>query len=374
MKNKNRLLTLAARLKSVDRHMVHLLALRTKLASEVAMIKIEDSTPLYRESIETDRLNAVSEWARMDGINPEFARSVLYPIIGESCKTQMTLIDQLRLKGVAEKFNPTLQELRQNLISLTDAWALQYDDYYGTGHPATVAFSQYEQSIIDDNIRALGNNDFVLDLGCATGRELRRIAHRFKRLQGFDISHSMIEVGRMLNEDRQLKNLRLHVHDIETQLPLTDNSVSMVIMNCGTGSDVSDITSTFAEIRRVLMPGGRFVISFYNREAWTQKVFFPWPLGLVAGIDQDRNCLEVYDGTKYVPIFARPYSLGEIESLIPSHLSILSSATYPTLAAILPPEIIEATNSDGVIAKIDNAIAQLETGLGAYIVISGRKV
>ena len=374
MKNKNRVSIRATRLKAIDRHMVHLLALRTRLASEVAMIKVEDNTPLYREGVETDRLNAVSEWARMDGINPEFARSVLYPIIGESCKRQMTVIDQLRLEGVAEKFNPTLQELRQNLISLTDAWALQYDDCYGTGHPATVAFSQYEQSIIDDNIRALDNNDFVLDLGCATGRELRRIAHRFKHLQGFDISQSMIEVGRMLNEDRQLKNLLLHVHDIETKLPLADNSVSMVIMNCGTGSDVSDITSTFAEIRRVLMPGGRFVISFYNREAWTQQVFFPWPLGLVAGIDQDRNCLEVYDGTKYVPIFARPYSLGEIESFIPSHLSILSSATYPTLAAILPPEVIEATNSDGVIAKIDNAIAQLETGLGAYIVISCKKL
>ena len=173
---KDRLKILAQRLVSVDRHFVHLLARRIHLAKEVAMIKVEDGSPLYRSQIEKERLDQVSKWAEEEGINPEFARSLLYPIIGESCKNQMVIVDSLRLGSSSEKFNPTYEELQANLIRLTESWAPKYDLEYDREHPATAALTKFEHGVIDRIISQSCDGKYALDLGCATGKEIRRLS------------------------------------------------------------------------------------------------------------------------------------------------------------------------------------------------------
>jgi ubiquinone/menaquinone biosynthesis C-methylase UbiE/chorismate mutase len=365
---------LAGRLESVDRHLVHLLARRIHLAREVVMIKLQGANPLYRPKIETDRLNQVSAWASAEGINPEFARSILYSIIGESCKAQMVVADKFRLEGTFEKFTPSRDELRGNLVALADAWAPRYESEYGLAHPATLEFNKYEQALIDQMASQAPDRALVLDLGCATGREIRRLSKRFRKLRGFDISESMIEQGNLILADGSVNNVCLEVCDIEQRLPVEDSSVSLVIMNGGTGSDVFELKRLLIEIKRVLKPHGRFVLSFYNKESWAQRVFMPWPLGLVAGIDQDRDCLEVWSGNGIIPIHAKSYTIKEIEELMPDHLCPLQISTYPTLSAVLPPEITSATKPDDTVDLIDTLIAQTEMGLGAYVVIAGEKV
>jgi len=374
MKTKNnRLDIVGKRLKAVDRHLVHLLARRVFLAKEVAMIKVEDKTPLYRKEVEEDRLNLVSEWANEEGINPEFARSLLYSIIGESCKQQMMIIDSLRLGKMVEKFTPTYQELQKNLLRLTEYWASRYERYTA-GNPATSALVIFERNIIDTTLSGLGNREMCLDLGCATGKEIRRISRRFSKLLGFDISTPMIKTGKEKISLTKKTNVKLMVHDVENSWPLKDGSVSFIIMNNGTASDVKNLTFVFNEVVRVLKPGGRFVMSFYNKEAWTQRIFFPWPLGLVAGIDQDRDCLEVKLEKETIPIFAKPYTLDEVKEMVPRQLCLLSWHTYPTLMSVLPKEIVEETLPKGLIHRLDNELAQTDHGLGSYVIISGERV
>ncbi|MEI6479929.1 MAG: chorismate mutase [bacterium] len=371
---KDRLDILGQKIASVDRHFVHLLARRVRLAKEVAMIKIEDGSPLYRSQKEKERLDQVSKWAEEEGVNPEFARSLLYPVIGESCKNQMVIVDSLRLGNSSEKFNPTYEELQANLIRLTESWAPKYDLEYDREHPATAALTKFEHGVIDRIISQSCDGKYALDLGCATGKEIRRLSKRFRKLQGFDISPAMVEFGLKGVAKEGLKNINLEVHDIESRFPVEDCSVSFLIMNNGTGSDVQNLSFVFSEIRRVLKPHGRFLISFYNKEAWAQRTFFPWPLGLVAGIDQERNCLEVRLGNELIPIFAQPYTLSEIKGMIPDRLCVLESYTYPVLTSILPTEIIESIKPVGTIQELDDIIVQTETGLGAYIIVAGKKV
>ncbi|HEU5114644.1 MAG TPA: methyltransferase domain-containing protein [Candidatus Paceibacterota bacterium] len=368
-----RLTALGTRLESVDRHMVHLIARRMRLAEQVAMIKLEAGLELYRPQIEQDRLDDASKWAKEEGVNPEFARSMLYGLIGESCKRQIELTDRFRLQGNAEKFTPSREELRSNLLALTDAWAPRYDADYGKSHPATAAFMRYERKIIDQTVPNVPEDGIVIDIGCATGRESRRLASQFKAIHGLDLSERMIEQGRKTARDENIGNVSFDVTDAENGLPFQSGSASFVIMNGGTGSDMFELHPVLSEIQRVLKPHGKFVASFYNKEAWIQRAFMPWPLGLVAGIDLHRSCLEVYSGSRLVPIHAKPYTSDEIESLLPSHLETLTSSTYPAVSSILPSEILKATGSE-IIERLDERIAQDGTGLGAYVVVTGEKV
>ena len=81
MSGKNRLSIPAERLAVLDRHLVDVLAKRTlALVHEVAMIKAEDRIALLRSATETERLDAIAAYAKEKGLNPEFARTMLYII------------------------------------------------------------------------------------------------------------------------------------------------------------------------------------------------------------------------------------------------------------------------------------------------------
>lgn len=374
-KTNTKLAVLGKRLRGIDRHLVHLLARRLQVACEVAMIKIEDGAELYRAQIERQRLAQVAQWAREDGINPQFARAMLYAIIGESCKTQMGLTDRFRIRRRAETFVPPYPVLRKNLLRLTKSLAPTYDQKYGNTHQATAALARFEQRRVDALCDDLAHHGVVVDLGCATGRELRRLSHRFEQLVGFDISPDMVREGKKSAHREDHNNISFRVHDVETTLPIPDASVSLVIMNCGTGSDVDKLPFVLNEIKRILKKGGRFLISFYNKESWVQQYYFPWPIGLAAGIDPYRNCLEVIYRNRSVPVFARPYTMDEVVEMMPTHLSVLSNTTFPTLTSILPGEIVCETKPEGVVEQLDEVLATQSNGtLGAYIVLTGERV
>ncbi|MFA6297144.1 MAG: methyltransferase domain-containing protein, partial [Candidatus Paceibacterota bacterium] len=346
MKTKNapkkdpRLDGIGKKLAIIDEHLVRLLAIRIKLARQVAMVKIEAGEKIFRPSVENTRLKKTSRLAKKEGLNPNFLFSLLYNIIGESCKQQMGIVDDFRLKRKFERYNPTPEEFRKNLLQLTKEWSKQYEEKYGDQHGATLALREFEHRIIDESINELKDNDLMLDLGCATGKEMRRISKSFRSLRGIDISKHMVEVGLKAVIAEEVKNVSLEVGDIEKPWILDDSSVSFIVMNNGTGSDIHNLDFILSEIKRVLKPEGRFVLSFYNKGAWTQQVFFPWPLGLMAGMDQERKCLEVLSKGKFVPIYAQPYSMEEVLGKFSHPLHVLKSFTYPTLQSLLPAEVM----------------------------------
>jgi arsenite methyltransferase len=95
----------------------------------------------------------------------------------------------------------------------------------------------------------------VLDLGCGAGTDLLIAAQCCGQAIGVDMTPAMLERAEASAHEMGLTNVELHESLIEA-LPIPDASVDIVISN-GVIDLVPDKDAVFAEIDRVLRPGGR---------------------------------------------------------------------------------------------------------------------
>ncbi len=102
----------------------------------------------------------------------------------------------------------------------------------------------------------------VLDLGCGAGTDLLIAAQMVGpegRAIGIDMTPTMLDRARESATEMGLENVELHQGLIES-LPVPDESVDVVISN-GVIDLVPDKDAVFAEIDRVLRPGGRLQVA-----------------------------------------------------------------------------------------------------------------
>jgi SAM-dependent methyltransferase len=102
----------------------------------------------------------------------------------------------------------------------------------------------------------------VLDLGCGAGTDLLIAAQMVGpegRAIGVDMTLGMLDRARDSASEMGLGNVELHRSLIES-LPLPDGAVDVVISN-GVIDLVPDKDAVFAEIDRVLRPGGRLQLA-----------------------------------------------------------------------------------------------------------------
>ncbi|MCS7035390.1 MAG: arsenite methyltransferase [Saprospiraceae bacterium] len=104
--------------------------------------------------------------------------------------------------------------------------------------------------------------DVVLDLGSGAGNDAfvaRAETGETGKVIGVDFTPAMIRKARENAEKLGYNNVEFREGDIE-DLPISDNSVDVVISNCVLNL-VPNKAKAFAEILRVLRPGGHFSIS-----------------------------------------------------------------------------------------------------------------
>ncbi|HHN74859.1 MAG TPA: arsenite methyltransferase [Acidobacteria bacterium] len=102
----------------------------------------------------------------------------------------------------------------------------------------------------------------VLDLGAGAGLDLLIAARKVGsegRVIGVDMTEAMIETARRNIHEAGFENVEVRQGLIEA-LPVDDSSVDWVISNCVINLS-PEKPRVFAEIARVLRPGGRFSIS-----------------------------------------------------------------------------------------------------------------
>jgi arsenite methyltransferase len=102
----------------------------------------------------------------------------------------------------------------------------------------------------------------VLDLGCGAGTDLLIAAQMTGpggRVVGVDMTRPMLDRAHASAREMGVRNVALHESLIES-LPLDDESVDVVISN-GVIDLVPDKDPVFAEIDRVLRPGGRLQLA-----------------------------------------------------------------------------------------------------------------
>ena len=102
----------------------------------------------------------------------------------------------------------------------------------------------------------------VVDLGSGAGNDVfiaRSVVGDTGRVIGVDMTPEMIDKARANAERRGFKNVEFRLGDIES-LPVEDAAADVVVSNCVLNL-VPDKRLAFAEIFRVLKPGGRFCVS-----------------------------------------------------------------------------------------------------------------
>lgn len=363
-------------LKRIDCMIVDLIRRRIDVAKLVGFEKARTRQPMFRPDIEDQRLEDIGKYAKLVGVDPNFARTILYSLINESCKRQTILLqdaDSTDFEAIAGEERRAA--LRENLLELAEVTAPTYDSVFYGDDFFSRAHSSYEARRLDAHISKNNTKRLALDLGCGTGRASIRMSHSFEKVIGYDVSQHMHYHANLNIERLELRNIAFECRDIENGLPFADESVSFINMNYGAASDFCDLPAVILEIQRVLEPSGGLFMSFYNQDSISQKFgFLPWRTDRASTLNPYTNCLEVsFDGQEF-SIFAKPYSISEVSELLGDNFNILTSSSYPFLSSILPKEALDALEKEEDLIELDNMIAERgENFGGAYLICEAQK-
>lgn len=145
-----------------------------------------------------------------------------------------------------------------------DAMAPQRNDLFRTN-----PILDYEQTVRSRAVLSLLNaraGETILDIGCGNARDVVPILHAGARVVGVDISPEMIRQGKRDLAEAGFPDVELHIGDA-TQLDFPTGTFDAVLCS-EVIEHIPDASAAIREIRRVLRPGGRLVLSTPNRASW----------------------------------------------------------------------------------------------------------
>jgi SAM-dependent methyltransferase len=147
----------------------------------------------------------------------------------------------------------------------------------------------------------------ALDAACGTGRVAAHLRARGHEVEGYDVSPGMLAVART-----RLPGVELGEADLR-DLPVDDASVDLVVVALALGH-VDDLDPVFAEVARVLTPGGHLVVSDSR--------------GLLTGSRLQPLPQETVDGrTGYLPTWR--HSTGEYVRVALAHGFVVRACEEP---------------------------------------------
>jgi ubiquinone/menaquinone biosynthesis C-methylase UbiE len=145
-----------------------------------------------------------------------------------------------------------------------------YDSFaesYSAENESSLINGYYERPAMVD-LAGDVNGRRILDAGCGSGPLSAALRAKGAIMTGFDASPAMVGLARQrLGEDADL-----HVADLSQPLPFADGVFDDVVASLVLHY-LQDWTAPLAELRRVLKPGGRLILSVNHPTVY--KVVYP---------------------------------------------------------------------------------------------------
>jgi SAM-dependent methyltransferase len=177
--------------------------------------------------------------------------------------------------------------------------------------------------------------EVVLDLGSGAGFDsflAARAVGAAGRVIGVDMTEEMLELARENARKTGLDNVEFRKGVIE-HLPVDDESVDIVISNCVINL-ATDKEQVFREVRRVLRPGGRMVVSDLVLEK-------PLPAAVAKSAEAYIGCI--------AGAMLRPDYVAAIERAGLREVEVVESRSYgDILIGMQMPELQEAAKAAGL--------------------------
>ena len=145
-----------------------------------------------------------------------------------------------------------------------------YDGFaesYSTDNESSLFNAYYERPAMLDLAGDVSGRH-VLDAGCGSGPLSAALVARGAVVTGFDASPAMVELARQ----RLGGSAAVLVADLGRPLPYADSAFDDVVVSLVLHY-LRDWTAPLAELRRVLKPGGRLLLSVNHPTVY--KVFYP---------------------------------------------------------------------------------------------------
>lgn len=178
-----------------------------------------------------------------DGESRRFADAVLPFVVEDG-------VFQADLSAAAAIFEERLRATRQFFNSIAEDWDQLSSEVLGSYDlPGAIAATVPSGAV-------------AADLGCGTGEVLLRMLPAARELIGVDGSARMLDLARRRFAHESAR-VSLRIGDLE-HLPLRDGEADFVSVNMVL-HHLSSPEAALAEARRVLRPGGRFVLTDFDR-------------------------------------------------------------------------------------------------------------
>ena len=366
--------TIRQRIDAGDELMLHWLAERTFLVRMVGRIKHAEGKTLQASDREAEVFSKMRRECERLGLNGDYVSELWSTMMFFS---KVTECQEVGIDSFLEHAPIPAETLRQNLLELTEATAANYDEYCtGDGTNAMRAYRAGEHLKIEKAIsHDLPGRECAIDLGCATGQVTELLERHFLTVRAFDCSpHMCTEAQRR----RTWKDgVSFEGHDLSTGIPATDASVDFVVANFGSASEMGP--NLLPEIRRVLKPGGRALLSHYNSDALLNYWFYPWPSTVRARLNRHNGTIEVWTSNRVYTVEAQGMTVAGLETDFQDNgLDVVELVTYPTIQAILPKFFFSSQHADAdemtrIAQRIDEHLAESGLHRGTYIVTEVQK-
>jgi ubiquinone/menaquinone biosynthesis C-methylase UbiE len=249
------------------------------------------------------------------------------------------IIHQIKNKTVLFEKGYFMQAIKNNkantqtiddVISSYDTQAETYDAI------ETEAFYINQYAVYNKHLTSLkhyikGN---VLDLGCGTGLQIPFLMKHANNVTGIDITYSLLE--KAIEKFKDNPKISLLQCDA-TNLPFPDSYFDFISSYGEVISHIDDYEKAFAEMKRVIKPGGTIAFSVLNK--WNMHVFYhPRELKdaiLSKNVGQRRKWELLLESGEMVSLRLKTFAFKELKKLLKENsfepLSFMGAHVIPLI-------------------------------------------